>query len=133
MPGSSAHGISQARVLEWEVQLYLTSGAEKVEEEDVQWLDLQEEAGSSDLKKDTDSRFYFTMFVSLPDVLLTARNAISNSSAVEVRSIFLIEAGKWHKFGLKQWDHCEHLYHITSILGDSADTNEEKEEAPEPL
>ena len=36
MPGSSAHGISQARVREWEVQLYLTSGAEKVEEEDVQ-------------------------------------------------------------------------------------------------
>ena len=99
----------------------------------MQWLDLQEEAGSSDLKKDTDSRFYFTMFVSLPDVLLTARNAISNSSAVEVHSILLIEAGKWHKFGLKQRDHCEHLYHITSILGDSADTNEEKEEAPKPL
>lgn len=50
--------------------------------------------GSSDLKKDTDSRFYFTIFVSLPDVLLTARNAISNSSAVEVGSILLIEAGK---------------------------------------
>ena len=35
--------------------------------------------GSSDLKKNTDPCFYVTVFVFLPDVLLTARNAISNS------------------------------------------------------
>lgn len=53
--------------------------------------------------------------------------------AVKVCSIALIEAEKWHRFGLEWWEHCEHLkmLYTARILGDPSDTNEGKEEEPQ--
>ena len=100
----------------------------KVEEER---LDLQEEAAVTSRRAQTHA--FILLFCFSSWCAAECPECCFQLLSVEVGCILLIEAGKWRKFGLKQRDHCEHLYHITSILGDSADTNEEKEKAPESL
>lgn len=91
--------------------------------------------GGSMTQRRAGTCFYFIVFVFPPVCSWLLGTLFPVPDPVKVCSIALIEAEKWHRFGLKWWEHCENwkMLYTARILGDSSDTNEEKEEEPQSL